>query len=68
MMAGSGKPAEEFAPNGTQIMDDGQSLQVRILGTLLLSQCVLCGRVFPCESSHDVLWVAHRVTVWPLSL
>ena len=29
MMAASGKPAEEHAPNGNQIMDDGHGVQVQ---------------------------------------
>ena len=58
MMAASGKPAEEHAPNGNQIMDDGHGLQVqpspgrsvRVEGTL------------GWKLSESVLWVAHRAT------
>ena len=59
MMAASGKPAEEHAPNGNQIMDDGHGgSQVQPSP----GECVPVEGTLWWKLSEGVLWVAHRAT------
>lgn len=52
----SGKPAEEHAPNGNQIMDDGHGVQVQPSP----EKCVLVEGTLRWKLSESVLWVVHR--------
>ena len=59
MMAASGKPAEEHAPNGNQIMDDGHGVsQVQPSP----GECVLVEGTLRWKLNDSVLWVEHCAT------
>ena len=45
MMMASGKPVEDRSPNGNQIMDDGQSVQVQTLDSVGLPSVSSCQSV-----------------------